>query len=145
MTAMVRRVITACKPGPADRIELKPLPDAFGDPRMLKRVWTNLIENALKFTRLRSDRYIEIGARAEGSETIYYVKDHGAGLDMQYADKLFGIFQRLHGTAEFPGAGMGLAVVRRIVARHGGRVWGEGKPNEGATLYFALPANSQKL
>lgn len=148
MTEMVRRVIEACEPGPGDRklrMELKPLPDAFGDPRMIERVWTNLINNAVKFTGVRSDPYIEVGAIDESNETIYYVKDNGVGFDMQYADKLFGVFRRLHNRSEFPGAGMGLAAVRRMVARHGGRVWAEGKPNEGATFYFALPAKVEPV
>ncbi len=118
--------------------DIKPLAPAQGDAAMIQRVWTNLIDNAIKFTAPRPDAVIEIGSTAGEKETTYYVKDNGAGFDMQYADKLFGVFQRLHG-AEFAGTGIGLAIVKRIVARHGGRVWAEGKVNEGATFYFTLP------
>jgi light-regulated signal transduction histidine kinase (bacteriophytochrome) len=106
---------------------------------MLRQVWANLLDNAIKFSRQQPAAAIEAGGRAEGSEYIYYVKDNGAGFDMQYADKLFSLFQRLHSVEEFEGAGFGLAIVKRIVTRHGGRVWAEGRVNEGATFYFALP------
>ena len=99
---------------------------------------TNLIGNAFKFARRRAEPRIEVGAQTEDGETVYYVRDNGVGFDMRYADKLFGVFQRLHPAEEFEGTGVGLALVQRIVQRHGGRVWGEGKVNEGATLYFTL-------
>ena len=126
----------------ADRaIEMKvgPLPHVVGDPRMLQRVWTNLLDNAIKYTGAKPNTVIEVGACAEGGETVFFVKDNGVGFDMQYADKLFGVFQRLHGAEQFPGTGIGLAIIKRIVTRHGGRVWAEGKVGEGATFYFALP------
>ena len=105
---------------------------------MLRRVWMNLLDNAIKYASGKPDARIEVGATDGDGETIYHVRDNGAGFDMQYAGKLFGMFQRLHGT-EFPGTGIGLAIVKKIITRHGGRIWAEGKVGEGATFYFALP------
>ena len=122
----------------AATIDIGCLPVAHGDKSLLRRVWMNLLDNALKYAGLKSDARIEVGASDGDGETVYHVRDNGAGFDMQYADKLFGIFQRLHG-AEFPGTGIGLAIVRKIIVRHGGRIWAEGKVGEGATFYFALP------
>ncbi len=116
--------------------ELKP---AFGDKTTIKQVWVNLLSNAVKYSQLSSDTIIEIGCNALENETVYYVKDQGAGFDMRYSDKLFGVFQRLHSEKEFEGTGVGLAIVKRIVSKHGGRVWAEGKINEGATFYFSIP------
>lgn len=123
------------------RIELTclPLHSAWGDAPLLRQVWVNLIGNAIKFTRRRQMAHIEIGSRMENGEVIYWVKDDGAGFDMQYAGKLFGVFQRLHRQDEFEGTGVGLAISERIVHRHHGRIWGEGKPDAGATFSFALP------
>ncbi|MDD5300126.1 MAG: ATP-binding protein [Gallionella sp.] len=120
-------------------VEIKPLPPAHGDLSMLRQVWFNLISNAIKFTRPKSPAQIEVGGTAGETELVYYVKDNGVGFNMQYVDKLFGVFQRLHRADEFEGSGIGLASVKRIITRHGGRVWAEGKINEGATIYFALP------
>ena len=125
----------------ADRpIELviEPLPPCLGEPVLLKQVFTNLLSNAVKFTARTERPAITIGA-ITNAETAYYVRDNGAGFDERFAEKLFGVFQRLHRTVEFEGTGVGLAIVQRIINRHGGRVWAEGKVNEGATFYFTLP------
>jgi light-regulated signal transduction histidine kinase (bacteriophytochrome) len=143
---LVRAVFEELKPTFTERgitIEIKPLPLCHGDPSMLHQVLVNLLGNAIKFTRPKPVPLIEVGGHSEGAENIYYVKDNGAGFDMQYADKLFGVFQRLHGVAEFEGTGIGLAIVKRIVTRHGGRVWAESKIDEGATFYFTLPINGE--
>ncbi len=117
------------------------LPRAMGDRVLLTQVLTNLIGNAIKFTRDNNITKIEVGFKNENDDYIYYVKDNGAGFDMKYYDKLFGLFQRLHTQEEFNGTGVGLSIVQRIISRHGGRVWGEGKVGEGATIYFSLPKN----
>ncbi|MDP1689706.1 MAG: ATP-binding protein [bacterium] len=131
-------------------IEVMPLPNTHADISMIRQVLVNLLSNAIKFTKPGAGALIEIGCNPgvlssdkEGksgfAENVYYVKDNGVGFDMTYESKLFGVFQRLHGADEFEGTGIGLAIVKRVIDRHGGRVWAEGKINEGATFYFALP------
>jgi light-regulated signal transduction histidine kinase (bacteriophytochrome) len=108
------------------------------DPHLLQIVLENLLGNAWKFTGKRADAVVEFGSEYVGDEICYYIRDNGAGFDMNYASKLFGVFQRLHPESEFQGTGIGLATVKRIVSRHGGRVWGVGEVGRGATFYFTL-------
>ena len=119
--------------------EIAKLPEVFADPNLLRLVWTNLIENAVKYSRLREESLIRINYSVLGKETICSIQDNGVGFDMKYAGKLFGVFQRMHSAAEFEGTGIGLANVQRIILKHGGRVWAEAEVDKGATFYFALP------
>ncbi len=118
---------------------LSELPHATGDPMLMYQMWTNLLSNAIKFSSKKQNPVIEISATQEGGETTYIIRDNGAGFDMKYSDKLFGIFERLHGEREFEGTGTGLAIAYRIVQRHGGRIRGEGERGEGAAFYITLP------
>jgi PAS domain S-box-containing protein len=122
------------------QITVGDLPPCEGDPRLLKQVLINLLSNGFKYTRTQEIARIEVGALTPpgGHSPIYYVRDNGIGFDMRYADKLFGVFQRLHGAQEYPGTGVGLAIVQRIVQRHGGQVWADAAVNQGATFYFVL-------
>jgi PAS domain S-box-containing protein len=117
---------------------IHPLPAIRGDPITLRQVFVNLISNALKYTSTRDHARIEIGVEPKEDETIFYVRDNGVGFEAQYTDRLFGVFQRLHPATQFEGTGIGLAIVRRIIARHGGRTWAEGERDNGATFYFSI-------
>lgn len=119
-------------------VKLHHLPAALADRVTIKQVWYNLIANALKYSMKKSHITIEIGAKDEEEDIVYFVKDNGAGFDMKYYDKLFGVFQRLHSQEEFEGTGVGLAIVQRIIARHGGELWAAGEEGKGATFYFSL-------
>ena len=131
--------LKATVPERAIQWNMKTIPPAHGDRSMIQQIFVNLLSNAIKFTRPKEIALIEVEGRGEGNENIYCIRDNGVGFDMQYVGKLFGVFQRLHSSAEFEGTGVGLAIVQRIIYRHGGRVWAEGKVNEGATFYFTLP------
>jgi len=121
------------------QVVVEELPQAYGDHALLKQVWMNLLSNAFKYSSKAKAPNIRVSGTRNDDEVIYAVRDNGVGFDMQYYNKLFGVFQRLHSIEEFPGTGVGLAIVQRIVIRHGGRVWAEGTINQGATFYFALP------
>jgi PAS domain S-box-containing protein len=124
------------------QVTMGPLPTVRGDPSLLRQVWANLLGNAIKYSRRATDPRVEVHARAKDGTIEFLVKDNGVGFDMAYAGKLFGVFQRLHRDDEFEGTGVGLATVQRIVHRHGGRVWAEARPGEGATFFFTLPVGA---
>ncbi len=142
METMVREItegLTVREPGRTFHLDLQSLPPAHGTQAMIRQVWVNLISNAVKFTQEREISEIEIGTQLDDDGIqVYYVRDNGAGFDMRYVEKLFGVFQRLHSMDEFEGTGVGLALIQRIVERHNGRVWAEGEVDEGATFYFTL-------
>jgi two-component system sensor histidine kinase/response regulator len=125
--------------GSKANIQVQPLLPVYGDPVLLSQVYANLVSNAIKYSAKKDKPEVEIGSFEEDNDHVYYVKDNGAGFDMTYVHKLFGVFQRLHTVEEFEGTGVGLAIVQRIIVKHGGRVWAEGKMNEGAAFYFSLP------
>ena len=145
MNVLVQQVWQELEPqraGRAIELRLAPLPSASGDPAAVRQVLENLLDNAVKFTRGREAAVIEVAGHREGDENIYSIRDNGAGFDMAYVAKLFGLFQRLHGMEEFEGTGVGLAIVKRFITKLGGRVWAEGKTGEGATFWFTLPAET---
>jgi signal transduction histidine kinase len=121
------------------------LPAAMGDKSLIKQVWINLISNAIKYSRHKTETIVEIGAYMQDDMIVYFVKDKGAGFDMQYYDKLFGVFQRLHSQEEFEGTGIGLAIVQKIVQRHNGLTWAESELDKGSSFYFSLPSTKQTL
>ena len=139
---VIQSVLHEMEPDMAQReIEWKisKMPQVEGDPALLQQVFYNLISNALKYTRTRRLAQIEIGSTRTENEIVIFIKDNGVGFDPRYAQKLFGVFQRLHRAAEFEGTGIGLANVRRIITRHSGRTWAESELDEGATFFFSLP------
>jgi PAS domain S-box-containing protein len=121
------------------KVNIDDLPPCKGDASMLKQVWLNLLGNAIKYSAKKDNPIIEVGAIEDSKNIIYYVKDNGAGFDMKYYDKLFGVFQRLHRSDEFEGTGLGLVLAKRIISKHGGEIWGKASLNQGATFYFSLP------
>ena len=127
---------------PRAEVQIGALPQVTADRPMLRQVVVNLINNALKFSSKVEHPRVEIGCSGHGRDAVYFVRDNGAGFDMRYADKLFGVFQRLHRADEFEGTGVGLAIVRQIIQRHGGRVWTESAPGRGATFFFTIPPAS---
>jgi PAS domain S-box-containing protein len=154
MTALARTVADELRAtggdlaGEAGRkiiFKFHPLPPVLGEETMIRQVFLNLIGNSLKFTRPRETAVIEVGGNTAGRENVYYVRDNGVGFDMAGSDRLFALFRRLHTEKEFEGTGAGLAIVSRIIERHGGRVWAEGRPGEGAAFYFSLPAGQKAL
>jgi PAS domain S-box-containing protein len=141
MTDVVHNIIDEIRrtaPCSAD-FAIGELHTAPADPALINQVWVNLLSNAVKYSGKRDKPNIEVGSYAENGDVVFYVKDNGTGFDMEYTNKLFGVFQRLHRSDEFEGTGIGLAIVHRVVTRHQGKVWAEGKLNEGATFYFSLP------
>lgn len=144
MTALVRSVLDELlesESGASLSVFVEPLHPAVADGALMRQVWVNLLSNAMKYTRKKSSRQITISSRANANEIVYHIADNGAGFNMKYADRLFGVFQRLHCAEDFEGTGVGLAIVQRIVHKHGGRVWAEGVEENGATFYFALPTS----
>jgi two-component system sensor kinase len=145
MTRLAHEVADELKAALGNRkvhFEIGQLPAAHGDRAMIRQVFVNLLSNAVKFTQARAEALVEVGSERAGEENCYYVRDNGVGFDMQYADKLFGTFVRLHGREQFEGTGIGLAIVKRIVLRHGGHVRGKGEVDKGAIFHFCLPLDA---
>jgi signal transduction histidine kinase len=142
ISALVQQVCEElCQEQPDRTIEIKmgELPDGVGDRALLKQVFINLLSNAFKFTRQKEKAWVEIKGERRDGENIYWVRDNGAGFDLRFAEKLFGVFQRFHHADQFEGTGVGLSIVHRIIQRHGGRIWAEAEVDKGATFYFSLP------
>lgn len=142
LESLFKQVFNELKQSNPDRdvqMEIEPLPHVYGDRTLLHQLISNLVSNSFKFTAPRETALIKVGYKKEKNNYVFYVKDNGVGFNMKYSGKLFGLFQRLHGQTEFEGTGVGLSIVQRIIRRHGGDVWAEGKVDEGATFYFSLP------
>jgi light-regulated signal transduction histidine kinase (bacteriophytochrome) len=142
LTEVARQVVEEVRNAYPDRtvdVTIDTLPPARGDAAMLRQALYNLVDNAFKFTRHQASARVAIGHHVREGDTVYYVRDNGAGFDMRYVNKVFGVFQRLHRAEEFPGTGVGLALAQRIVLRHGGRIWADAAVGEGATFSFILP------
>jgi two-component system sensor histidine kinase/response regulator len=146
LAALAQRIVAELRSAEPERtldVKIDALPVCRGDPGLIEQVMTNLLSNAFKFTRDRSDARIEVGSYltsgSDAPELVYFVRDNGAGFNMKYADKLFGVFQRLHSQDQFPGTGVGLSIVKRILERHGGRIWAESQPGQGTTFFFVIP------
>jgi light-regulated signal transduction histidine kinase (bacteriophytochrome) len=122
-------------------VHIDPIPVCAGDESMIRQVWINLLSNAIKYSAKEPGPSVEIGYKEQDSMNVYFIRDNGVGFDMQYAHKLFGVFQRLHRQEEFEGTGVGLALVKRIINKHSGEVWAESSPGKGASFYFSLPKN----
>jgi signal transduction histidine kinase len=140
MVEEICKTLTEHEKGRSIEFQIQELPDGRGDSLLMKQVWSNLISNAIKYTSGKEKAIITIGSETTDGGITYFVKDNGAGFDMKYYDKLFGVFQRLHSESDFSGSGIGLALVHRILFRHGGKVWATAKVNEGAEFYFTLPS-----
>jgi PAS domain S-box-containing protein len=143
MVPAVLAELTSGANGRSLEIKTGPLPVCEADPVLLRQVWVNLLSNAIKYTRKRAPALIEVGSEEKEGECVFFVRDNGVGFDMRYANKLFGVFQRLHRAEDFEGTGVGLAIVQRVIHRHGGRVWAEAEPDRGATFYFTLKGTNK--
>lgn len=139
MVTAVWGEIKTRKPEWQVELDLKPLPPVFGDPALIRKVWWHLLSNALKFSHQKDQPRVEVGFRQNGNEKFFYVSDNGIGFDPKFSSRLFGVFQKLHPPADFEGNGIGLAIVRRILARHEGKIWAEAEVQRGAIFYFNLP------
>ncbi len=147
MNTLLKSVWNECEtayPGKPLALKADSLPPAYGDLTLIQQVLSNIFLNAVKYSQRRNPVEIIVGSYPENEGTVYYVKDNGVGFDMKYSDKLFGVFERLHTTAEFEGTGIGLSVAQRIIHRHGGRIWAEGAVDKGACFYFLLPGKKKK-
>jgi light-regulated signal transduction histidine kinase (bacteriophytochrome) len=142
LSILVREIIEELRREEGERsvdVRIHELRDCIGDASLLRQVFVNLLSNAFKFTRQKQKPMVEVGSQEQHGERVYFVRDNGAGFDMRYAEKLFGVFQRLHDQEQFQGTGVGLSIVQRIIERHGGRIWAEAEVEKGATFYFTLP------